>query len=151
MVPDRNPEGGKMETDDDGVVAAARAIRPYLAELVGPTAADSLDRRLADLLNRAPDQPETVTRLRALLEEHKDTTGWFLIEALADAPQYRPPYQQPRYLSRQTGGLALPAGDPAPISAARFSCRGGDYVWYRPEVGAPVPDCPTHHVTLTRT
>jgi hypothetical protein len=26
MVPDRNPEGGKMEIDDDGVVAGARAV-----------------------------------------------------------------------------------------------------------------------------
>jgi hypothetical protein len=140
-----------MGRDDDGVLAAARAIRPYLAELVGSVAADELDGRIAELLNDPTDTPETVVRLRMLLDEQTETTGWFLSEVLADAPHYRPPYQQPRYLRHR--GMASPAGDSTtPISAPCYACpRGGDYVWYRPDVGAAIPDCPTHHVKLTRT
>jgi hypothetical protein len=147
--------GAALGTDDAGVLEAARAIRPYLTELVGPAAADRLDRHLADLLTGAPDEPNTIVTLRALLDEHKDTR-WFLTEALADAPQYRPPYQQPRYLRPRRGspspaGSSSLAGDPAFISAPRYSCPYGDYVvWYEPEVDSPIPDCQTHHVPLTR-
>lgn len=140
-----------MGRDDDGVLAAARAIRPYLTELVGPVIADELDGRIAELLNNAPDSHENVIRLRTLLDERKKTTGWFLSEVLADAPEYRPPYEQPRYLRDR--GTAAPAGDStAAIAAPCYTCpEGGDYVWYRPEVGTAIPDCPTHHVPLTRT
>jgi hypothetical protein len=140
-----------MGTDDDGVLAAARAIRPYLTELVGPDDAAELDRRIAELLNDATDPPGNVGRLRMLLDERSETTGWFLSEVLADAPQYRPPYHQPRYLRHR--GMPSPAGvSTTPIPAPRYTCpEGGDYVWYRPEVGTAIPDCPTHHVRLTRT
>jgi len=41
----------------------------------------------------------------------------FLAEVLADAPDYRPPYHQPRYQRRQTG-ISAPAGDPGDRFAA---------------------------------
>jgi hypothetical protein len=137
------------DDEEEGVLAAARAIRPYLGELVGAHASGGLDARLAALLNGTIDT-ETVGELRKLLEQADDTTDWFLSEVLADAPRYRPPYQQPRYL--RSRGMVSPAGDPtSPISAPRYSCpRGGDYVWYRPDIGTPIPLCPTHQVGLTR-
>ena len=138
-----------MGTEDEGVLEAARAIRPYLTRLVDNPAAARLDRAIADDFASAADRSATARRLRALLDSHEDT-AWFLTEVLKDAPHYRPPYQQPRYLQRQTGGIAAPIGDPGPIDAARYTCPHGDYVWYRPEVGTPIPDCPTHHVALTR-
>jgi hypothetical protein len=133
--------------DDDAVIEAARAIRPYLDRLVDTPAAADLDRHLADTLNDRPDQTATAGRLRILLEGKEDT-AWFLAEVLADAPHYRPPYQQPRYLQRQRG-IPAPAGDPGPVDAPRYTCPHGDYVWYRPDVGTPIPACPTHHIRLT--
>jgi hypothetical protein len=87
---------------------------------------------------------------RAILGDGQEDTAWFLAEVLRDAPAFRPPYHQPRYARRQTGGWAAPAGDPAPVGAVRYACPHGDYVWYRPDVATPVPDCPTHRVALTR-
>lgn len=134
--------------DDDAVIEAARAIRPYLDRLANPRAtADELDRHLADALNGSSDRPAAARRLRILLEEQEDT-AWFLAEVLADAPHCRPPYHQPRYRRRQ-GGIPAPAGDPGLVDAVRYACPHGDYVWYRPEVGTPVPHCPTHHIPLT--
>jgi len=66
---------------------------------------------------------------------------------MADAPDYRPPYYQPGYLTR---GTASPLGDVMPIAAARYNCPVcGNYVWYRPDVGTPVPRCRTDDVLLT--
>jgi hypothetical protein len=135
--------------DDDAVIEAARAIRPYLDRLAdSPAAALELDHHLADELNGRPDQPGTASRLRILLDGQQDT-AWFLAEVLADAPHYRPPYHQSRYQLRQAGSPA-PAGDPGPVDAARYTCPRGDYVWYRPDISTPVPDCPTHHIRLIR-
>jgi len=133
--------------DDDAVIEAARTIRPYLDRLAESPTADELDRQLANALNGRSDQSAIARRLRVLLDGQEDT-AWFLAEVLADTPLCRPPYHQPRYLQRQRG-IPAPAGDPGPVDAPRFTCPHGDYVWYRPDVGAPVPDCPTHHLRLT--
>lgn len=134
---------------DEGVLAAARAIRPYLADLVGPNSG-SLDQQIACLLNAAPGQAETADRLRTLLDADEETK-WFLAEVLRDAPAYRPPYCQHRYL-RHSEGTGLPVGDPGLIlSAGAYRCPQGDYDWYQPDVGTPVGDCPTHKIPLVRT
>jgi hypothetical protein len=137
-----------MDPDDEGVLEAARAIRPYLADLVdSPDAAGELDRQLAEELGRVSDPSASARRLRILLEQHEDT-AWFLDKVLADAPDHRPPYHQPGYRTR---GIASPLGEAMPIAAARYYCPvRGDYVWYRPDVGTPVPRCPTDDVLLTR-
>lgn len=139
-----------MGTYDDGVLEAARTIRPYLTDLVGPDAAGPLDRQIADHLNSSAGRVQTSSQLQMVLDEHEDTR-WFLAETLADAPHYRPPYLQPPYVPRGAGGMASPAGDAGLIGANRYTCpRGGDYIWYQPEIGTPVPDCPTHQVPLAR-
>jgi hypothetical protein len=134
-----------MDGDDEGVMEAARAIRPYLDDLVGPLTAEVLDRRIAREFVDHTNQMATPTRLRALLEEQEDT-AWFLRRVLADKPRYRPPYCQP---SSQRG-IPSPAGDPGPVVADRYACPRGDYVWYRPDIGTPVPECPTHNIPMTR-
>jgi len=135
--------------DDEGVLEAARAIRPYLSRLAeSPDAAAELDRQLAEELGQVSDPSASARRLRILLEQHEDT-AWFLGRVLADAPDYRPPYNQPEYRTR--GGTASPLGDVTPVAAARYNCPiCGNYVWYRPDVGTPVPRCRTDNVLLTQ-
>ena len=137
-----------MDSDDAGVFEAARAIRPYLDRLVeSADAAAELERQLAGELGQVSDPSASARRLRILLEQHEDT-AWFLGRVLADAPDYRPPYHQPGYRTR---GTASPAGDAMPIAAARYNCPVcGNYVWYRPDVGTPVPRCRTDDVLLTQ-
>lgn len=135
-----------MDGDRDGVLAAARAIRPYLAELVGPETA-ALDEQIARLLNDSPVNSEALAALLSANEE----TEWFLREVLADAPYYRPPYAQPQYYRQPSRGIAAPAGDPGPVLAGTvYGCPEGDYSWFSPGVGTPVPLCPTHQVSLSR-
>jgi hypothetical protein len=136
-----------MDPDDEGVLEAARAIRPYLDRLVeSPDAAAELDRQLAGELGQVSDPSAAARRLRSLLKQHEDT-AWFLDTVLADAPDHRPPYHQPGYRTR---GTASPLGDAMPIAAARYNCPVcGNYVWYRPDIGTPVPCCKTDDVLLT--
>ncbi len=140
-----------MSSNDDGVLEAARAIRPYLADLIGPDAAE-LDSRLARELADTSNWSQTVGRVRTLLSEHDDT-AWFLAEVLRDEPDFRPPYYQPRF-NRTAGDHSTPAGlagNEGLILAARYVCpKNGDYIWYQPDIGADIPECPTDRVTLIR-
>jgi hypothetical protein len=134
-----------MGHDTDGALEAARSIRPYLNDLVGPARAVTLDRRIADELAGPGERTATARRLRTLLAEDNDT-AWFLNRVLGDKPLYRPPYHQPTYRR----DIVSPAGDAGLVKADRYACPGGDYVWYRPELGIPVPTCPTHDIPLNR-
>ena len=134
--------------DTNGLMEAARLVRSRLTSLVGP-AADDLDGRIASLLAQSQEAPEgtAAARLGALMRERAATAG-FLDRVLADAPHYRPPELQESGFRGEgwVSGLGGPVG---PVGAAgRFRCLHGDFVWYRPAVGTPVPDCPTHGATL---
>lgn len=84
-----------MDPQDEGVLEAARAIRPYLDRLVeSPGAGAELDRQLAAELGQVSDPSAAAGRLQILLEQHEDT-AWFLGRVLADAPDHRPPITNP--------------------------------------------------------
>ncbi|EIV92687.1 hypothetical protein FraQA3DRAFT_2296 [Frankia sp. QA3] len=132
---------------DQGIRIAAQVIRPYLTDWFTAGDAADLDRRIAGILTTPAEPAARAHQLRALLDAHPHTRR-FLHDVLADAPHYRPPDQQP---DNQPGrpGVGL-AGDPGPAGADRYTCPHGDYTWYRPDVAAPIPDCPTHQVALAR-
>lgn len=130
---------------DRGVLEAARAIRPYLPDLVGP-ASDRVDREIAILLAAEGRGEDIANQMRALLDAD-EVTADFVAEVLDDAPHYRPPDRQPDTLR---GVQRLP-GDVGPVlHAGRFACPHGDYVWYRPAVSVSTPPCPTHGAGLVR-
>jgi hypothetical protein len=134
--------------DEQGVFEAARVIRSYLPMLVGP-AAGELDRQIAELLNTGSPAGDCA-KLRSVLDGN-EATGDFLAEVLADAPEYRPLALQPGHIHRGGGDYQALAGDAVPVlHTGRFACPHGDYVWYRPTVGAEIPGCPTHGLVLTR-
>lgn len=124
---------------DEGVVEAARAVRPYLEEFVGSKTAGEVDDQLSDLLARATDGDDVEYPLREILTAH-ESTDVFLERVLGDAPDYRPP----RVIAEITRGYQPLPGGPGPVAAEKFVCPFGDYVWYRPEVGAALRPCPTH-------
>ena len=100
-------------------------------------------------LKATPTLRSECSELRALLEGDEVTAN-FLQEVQADAPDYRPPDVQPNYARRRS--FEPLAGDVAPVlHAGKFCCPHGDYVWYRPAVGTPIPACPTHGPGLART
>ena len=134
--------------DNQGLLEAARSIRHYLPDLVGPAAADQLDRQVAELLATAGRGENTTAALRSLLNSNSVTKA-FVAKVLADAPHYRPHDLQPDYL-RTHGMQPLPGAVGPVLHAVKYSCPHGDYVWYRSAVGVPVKGCPTHHCPLTR-
>jgi hypothetical protein len=136
----------------EGLREAARVIRPYLLDLVGPVA-DEIDRHLAEQLTSGDDDASVTVALQAVLHQTTATRS-FVNEVMADAPAYRPPDVQPGYTRSPGDGLLQPlAGDTGPVlHAGRYVCPvADDYVWYRPSTGSPVPSCPTHRCNLTRT
>jgi hypothetical protein len=134
--------------DTGGVLAAARGIRPYLVELVGPADAMGVDAEIAGLLAIDDDLTGRAQQLREVLERRVETR-MFLQAVLDDAPDFRPPQWQDTVLKGE--GYAGLAGDHGPVSAPLYRCpEKDDYDWRRPAVGTPVPVCPTHQVALVR-
>jgi hypothetical protein len=126
-----------MEEED--VRQAARAIRPYLRELLkSDEAASALDRRLAELLAEAQAGRSVKTALLMVLSDEEATRVWTR-EFLKD----KIPPQVYRAWRR-------PPGDPIGVPAQRWICPQGDYDWYPSAKGELPPACPTHHVTLVQ-
>jgi hypothetical protein len=131
--------------DEGGVLEAARAVRPYLAELVGPAAAD-LDVDIAALLNADLARGDALDNLYELLNADLATSA-FLRAVLRDAPDYRPPAVQPSTLR---GYQPLPGNADVVMHLGKYVCGRGDWTWYRLSSSAEVPPCPTHGAGLIK-
>lgn len=125
-------------SQDQEIFEAARAIRPYLPDLVGERA-EATDHELAALLADVESQG-TDERILVLLEAERATREW----AAAFFTNRCPP-DIAEITERAFGELP---GHGEPVAATKFECPQGDYVWYRRAVGQAVPACPTHDVTL---
>jgi hypothetical protein len=130
----------------EGVFAAARRVRPYLSELVGPDARD-FDAQLARVLNEERPGLDSERRVRELLGRRLETS-MFLEAVLDDEPFFRPPKWRTDEL--KAAGYAPPPGSHRPPPADLFRCPRGDFEFLRPDVGSPVPECPSHHGALAR-
>jgi hypothetical protein len=126
-----------MRYPEKPIREAAATIRPFLDHLVGQPEAAVLDSRLAELL--CLDDREVDPEIRKTLSQYDKTRDW--LQVFLDA------------------GTILPAGRgyqplPAPVSSIpgdKFICpKKNDYIWYRPFVGVPIPNCPTHKISLQR-
>ncbi|MFD4669529.1 CHAT domain-containing protein [Lentzea sp. NPDC058450] len=109
----------------DGVLEAARAVRPELPYLLP---ADDLDQVLRDLLSA---EPAPVARLREVLMSDDELALW--VSSLMDDPEYRPVDAQP------TRSVSAPTRHVCPAD--------GNYVWYRHDEEL-VSRCPDHDVVL---
>lgn len=131
--------------DEQGILAAARAVRPFLPDLIGPDA-DRMDGRLAVLLGAARRGEDVTGPVRSVLEEHEATAD-FLVEVLADAPRYLPPDLRPENLQVR-GYQELPGPSATPVDTEVYECEQGDYTFYQLAADDPVPLCPTHGAVL---
>lgn len=127
---------------DEGLRAAARGIRWFLPDLVGPAAQD-VDAEIAQLLTRAGTDQQASQRLRTVLERNRRTQA-FLRAVMEDAPDYRPPQVQPGIRRDYHSLPGLPGEVPAP----KYCCPNGDFDWWRVEVGKRILVCPTHGCAL---
>lgn len=118
---------------NDQVLAASRAIRPLLPNLI-PALADQIDRQLSQLLNQTDlDETTQVDRLLDLLDAHPETKSW--LDQFLQIP------------ATERGYSGLP-GDPPLAAATPYICPiGNDYTWYR-EANEEIPLCRNHLVPL---
>jgi hypothetical protein len=126
--------------EDQVVLEAACAIRPYLPELLGNDAS-KVDAELSALLEVESGSGVEVERLHRLLQRDEATREW-LLEFLDD-PAHVPPDVQ----AVRSSGVQFPDGNP--VRAVRYRCPEADhYVWYRRTVTERVAECPDHACTL---
>ena len=118
----------------------ARAIRPYLKELLGAEA-EIVDQQLAELLESGRRGNKVENLILETVRHYESTRRWmaeFLEKKLPpELAQVSREYQPP------LGGK--------PVAAPKYACPEGDYTWYRQSVRDPVPTCPTHAVQLVKT
>jgi len=129
---------------DEQILEAARAVRPYLAELVGPDA-DRVDGELAVLLARSRDgrDGEVEGLILDCLMRNPATHDWAASFLIA---------QQPPDAGAGQRGYGSLGGEGEVVAALRFACPvGGDTVWYRRSVGQEPPICGTHRLALQPT
>jgi hypothetical protein len=131
--------GEAIVSNDEAVLEAARAIRPYLTELVGSDA-NRVDTQIAALLGEAATGRDDIdVSILSLLREDQSTHAWAAAFLQAGLP--------PDVVAIRERSIGLP-GRPEASPAPRYTCPEGDYVWYRRIVGDRVPSCPTHRITL---
>jgi hypothetical protein len=125
------------------IIDAAKAIRPYLSDLLS-AGADRVDGRLAELLSPgAPaDKEQSIRDLLGSEPETRDWTAAFL--ELAEPPEVHA-YRERGVASERMPGVLGPV---EPIRAKRFECPHRDMLFYRRYVGQPVPLCVTHKCSL---
>lgn len=130
------------------ILEAARAIRPYIYELIEPPdEARIADEQLARLLADARSDADVRGGVTALLLQRPATRNWaarFIEDGLPPGFTTVPE----RTVGSSTYS-ALP-GYGTVTSAARFACPQDDYVWWQRAAGQPVPPCPTHGPGLVR-
>ncbi|MFJ3922026.1 hypothetical protein [Streptomyces sp. NPDC090022] len=130
---------------DEGLLEAARAVRPYLNDLVGDGAQDC-DRRLAGLLARARAGQDVSAELLATLTAAPALAEW--TAAVRVDPRHRPPRVRVEAERAAGDGGYTPLPSPhggSPVDAQRYVCAvDGDFVWWRIAVGVPLGHCPDH-------
>lgn len=114
--------------DPEALLECARSIRPFLPELFGAEA-ETVDRQFADLLAQAKVGELVDTKILELLKSHPKTRNW--------AAEFLAPKQVPKGFERLPGSSSA-------VSAQKYVCPQGDYVWYQRSVGVPIPTCPSH-------
>lgn len=128
--------------EDEVLLDAARAVRPYLSELVGQPTAAELDAELAALLASARGGHAVADRVAEMLSRSAEVQAW-----AAGFLEHGCPPEVAELRERAFQGLP---GVPEAPSPDKFRCPEGDYVFYRRAVGVRVPPCPTHKTPLER-
>ena len=131
-------------TSSPDVLQAAKAIRPYLADLLELPDANTMSDRLELALNAVTDtatQQAEISRVLSLAEPTREWLRLYLeeqkpaAEILAIIRTYHP----------------LP-GKAGVVTSPRYRCpvASCNQTWYRREVGAEVPNCPIHGIQMVR-
>jgi hypothetical protein len=132
------------ERDDEIVLEMAKAIRPYLTNLVQGDAAD-VDRAIQELLSHADDRAGTASRILELVGRWRTTRDWahIFVELGLPLDIWAPSIQERR------DGYQRPSGDGSIVSFEKYVCPVDcNYVWYRRNQAQQPMCCPSHDLIL---
>ena len=118
-------------TSED-VLEGARSIRPYLPELLRAEP-NEVDQQLAALLEQAKAGQQVDQQILEILKSRPKTKNW-IAEFLSS--------------DQVSKGYQAPPGRAGVVSAPKYSCPEGDYIWYQRSAGTSAPACPTHKCDL---
>ena len=131
-------------TSSPDVLQAAKAIRPYLAELLERPDANAMGDRLELALNATTDTAAQQAEIRRVLSVAEPTREWLRLYLEEQKPAAE-------ILSIIRTYHPLP-GKAGVVASPRYRCPVASchQTWYRREVGAEVPNCPIHGVQMVR-
>jgi hypothetical protein len=131
-------------SEDEILFAAAREVRPFLRDLVG-SESDAIDTSLARALLSSEADELRLDQIDGAFRGNDALVAWLaqFVAGGATPPEVRGTVVRGGHFS----GLA---GDPSPLSGARFACPKGDYVFYALRRGESIEPCPTHGLALVR-
>jgi hypothetical protein len=122
------------------ILEAAKTIRQFLPTLLGSEASE-VDQQLADLIIRCQAGETLENQITSLLASHNDTKRWML-------------EHKEVFSTNATRGLGGEQNHQLPgvafVSAPRYVCPEGDYIWHHIDSSDPIPICPTHNCPLRR-
>ena len=118
-------------TEQD-IINAGRAVREVLPRCLPPESAQSLDRTLGTLLDKASSHPtETADAIEAEINQYPAVKLYFetYLELSGD---------------RKLSFANLPGDPTSPANFRLYACDYCDYLWLRKSRNQPIPTCPHH-------
>ena len=125
--------------DTNDFMDGARAIRPYLKDLLGAEAG-AVDQQLAELLESGQRGNKVDNLILEVIRHHESTRRW-----MAEFLEKKLPPQLAQELREYQPPLGV-----KPLAVPKYVCPEGDYTWYRQSVRDPVGVCPTHKIVLVK-
>lgn len=131
-----------MKYSPDEICRAARAIQPYLSELLDAPSAQQLERQLEGLLSQSSLEQGSPSEISRLLLTHKATQDWIKL------------YLEEQYPAEdilKALRIYYPlSGLKNPVESPRYVCpvEKCHQDWYRHDRKDTIPKCPIHGLQL---
>lgn len=131
-----------MKYSPDEICRAAKAIQPYIVELLDAPNAQRLERQLEGLLSESSLKQGSHTELSSLLLEHEATRDWIRL-------YLEEQYPAEDILKALRIYYPLP-GLMNPVESPRYICpvEKCHQDWYRHKREEAIPMCPIHDLQL---
>lgn len=135
-----------MNNNEDPLLAAAREVRPFLADVVGKDAA-AVDKALAGILLATQPIPDKLSQVQEVFANDNRLVDW--AGQFIGAGSIPPEVAAQAARGPGIGYVDLP-GDTGSRAGVQFTCPNGDYTRYLLRRGELLPPCPTCGIALVR-
>ena len=128
----------------DKLLTAARAIHPYLSELLNAPMAQSIGEQLQYLLSQSGSEQDMKPQILTVLREHGPTREWLRL------------YMDENYPAEtilKVMRTYSPLSDSAhAVESPRYLCPVASchQMWYRRDRNQAIPNCPIHDIQMVR-